>query len=99
MSDIAITPSQQQPAPPRNEGLPDPAVFKGTTPSSPPETTQNVDTVRISLSTQTTAAQNSGATLSETDAANQSVALRQNLPKLNLSGTAKQNQAILSLLR
>jgi hypothetical protein len=67
-------------------------------PSTPATPSGVSDSVTLSLASQSTPPEEK-PTLSEDDAQSQAAKLRQQLSSLNLSGTARQNQAIVALLR
>ncbi len=103
MSDISINPAQGQPIGTPAEGG-DGAQAKPATTTPTPETAAaaaTADSVIVSAVAQTVSTGNASgkSALSESDASAQSYHLRQQLSGAPLSGTARQNQAILALLR
>lgn len=87
-SDIPASQTNRSPTQQSSDGNAAPAAPEG-------------DTVTISAAAKTVTANPAVSTqiLSDSEATKTSVSLRQQLGSQNLSGTAKQNQAILSLLR
>ena len=100
MSDIALNSAQRQPTVTDTTGTAARTTTQPNT-STTPDTPTNAPTDQVSLSpaAQVTSAAFSGATLNDKDAVSTSVGLRQSIGTASLSVSAKQNQAILSLLR
>jgi hypothetical protein len=101
MSDVTINPALRQPvvsdpAVPSPKTTPPPATSASAT---APATASRTDTVQLSAAAQTVLATSTRPVLTEAQAAQTSGDLRQQLGARPLSGSAKQNQAILSLLR
>ncbi|GGF40681.1 hypothetical protein GCM10011611_53890 [Aliidongia dinghuensis] len=96
MSDIALNSAQRQPTVTDTTGT---AARTTTQPNTSTTPDTPTDQVSLSPAAQVTSAAFSGATLNDKDAVSTSVGLRQSIGTASLSVSAKQNQAILSLLR
>ena len=100
MSDITLNPAQRQPQVADTTQSTARATTQPTSASTADSTT-NVpsDQINLSPAAQVATAGFAGPTLSDRDAVTTSVGLRQSIGSASLSVSAKQNQAILSLLR
>jgi hypothetical protein len=100
MSNITISPNVATTIGTATDTNSNPQTVKPTaTPPAPQTPTPPADNVSLSLGAQTVAPTPPTQTLSDSAASAQSVTLRQQLGSAPLSGTARQNQAIVALLR
>jgi len=102
MSDIALNSAQRQPTVTDTTNNTARATTQPNTASTTDTTTPNAtgDSINLSPAAQVaTAGFASSTTLNDKDAVSTSVGLRQSIGASSLSVSAKQNQAILSLLR
>jgi hypothetical protein len=99
MSDISLNPAQRQPAVTDVNAAPR-APQVNSAPTNEATTAAPTDSVNLSPAAQLTAGSvANGSALNEKDAEKASVGLRQSIGGTGLSVSARQNQAILSLLR
>jgi hypothetical protein len=102
MSDIALNTAQRQPTVTDTTNTTARANAQANTASTADSSTPNAsgDSINLSPAAQAATAGFSGATtLNDKDAVSTSVGLRQSIGASSLSVSAKQNQAILALLR
>jgi hypothetical protein len=102
MSDIALNSAQRQPTVTDTANTTARATTQANTASTTDTATANAssDSINLSPAAQAATAGFTGSTaLSDKDAVSTSVGLRQSIGTSSLSVSAKQNQAILSLLR
>jgi hypothetical protein len=102
MSDIALNSAQRQPTVTDTTNNTARATTQPNTASTTDTATPNAsgDSINLSPAAQVATAGFAGSTtLNDKDAVNASVGLRQSIGASSLSVSAKQNQAILSLLR
>ena len=102
MSDLTLNPAQRQPTVTDTTNATARAAAQTNTASTTDTTTPNASGDQISLSPAAqvaTAGFTGSSTLNDKDAVSTSVGLRQSIGASSLSVSAKQNQAILSLLR
>ncbi len=100
MSDITLNPAQRQPTVTDTTNTTARANTQpGATQSTDSTTNVPNDQINLSPAAQVATAGFAGPTLNDKDAVNASVGLRQSIGTASLSVSAKQNQAILSLLR
>ena len=102
MSDIALNSAQRQPTVTDTTNTTARATTQTNTASTTDTSTSNAssDSINLSPAAQVATAGFAGSTtLNDKDAVSTSVGLRQSIGTSSLSVSAKQNQAILSLLR
>lgn len=101
MSDIALNSAQRQPTVTDTTNTTARATAQTNTASTTDTSTSNAssDSINLSPAAQVATAGFAGSTLNDKDAVSTSVGLRQSIGTSSLSVSAKQNQAILSLLR
>ncbi len=101
MSDITLNSAQRQPTVTDTTNTTARQATQTTSASTADGTTNAPsDSINLSPAAQAaTAGFSGGSTLNDKDAVNTSVGLRQSIGNASLSVSAKQNQAILSLLR
>ncbi len=100
MSNITITPNLGTTIGAAADTSQNPQSTKTQSPAPTPPASSPTDNITLSLGAQAnTAGTTASQTLSDSAASAQSYELRQQLSSAPLSGTARQNQAIVALLR